>query len=351
MEDGIVANPAERPVLQRLSFIDWMRRLARELALQDWLVGAYVVVLVVAVAGFGDPSEAKSQNLTRLLSLLAVYVVGISSVRGGLVTNGFASSLLYRMTIFWVMQVSYLMLRGLLPVVNAGALDGFLYRLDLNLFGVEPSLWMDQFVTPRTTEWFSFFYFGYFFLLAVHVLPLLFLSRRTKLFAEFSLAFLLLYCTAHIIYMLVPGYGPYRFLATEFRHPLVGGFWLERVLEAVNTAGAQKDIFPSLHTGGPTMVFLFSLRHRRLMPFKYTWPITGIFAANIIIATMFLRWHYLIDIFAGLALASASVAVAAVVSKWEHTRREADGLQPVWSALLPERSKTENVPTARHSVT
>ena len=135
--------------------------------------------------------------------------------------------------------------------------------------------------------------------------------------------------------MLVPGYGPVRFLADRYQHPLPSGFWLDAVLNAVQSGGAQKDIFPSLHTAGPVFLSLFSFRHRDKMPFKYTWPFVAFFSANIVIATMFLRWHYLIDVLAGIALSSGAFLLAGIISRREIDHREQNGLQPVW---VPHRA-------------
>jgi predicted signal transduction protein with EAL and GGDEF domain len=54
------------------------------------------------------------------------------------------------------------------------------------------------------------------------------------------------------------------------------------------------------------------------------------FALNIVVATMFLRWHYVIDVIAGLLLAVFSHTLAVRLSEREHTRREALGLGPDW---------------------
>jgi membrane-associated phospholipid phosphatase len=134
--------------------------------------------------------------------------------------------------------------------------------------------------------------------------------------------------------MLVPGYGPVRFLAHRYENPLPPGFWLDAVLNAVQSGGAQKDIFPSLHTAGPVFLSLFSFRHRNKVPFKYTWPFVAFFSANIVIATMFLRWHYLIDVIAGIALSTGAFLVAGVISRREIDYREQHGLQPVWVPIV-----------------
>ena len=59
----------------------------------------------------------------------------------------------------------------------------------MRVFGFEPSLAWDRFVNPITTEWFAFFYFCYFFLLAAHIFPIVFGSRDQMLLGEFMLGY------------------------------------------------------------------------------------------------------------------------------------------------------------------
>ena len=80
----------------------------------------------------------------------------------------------------------------------------------------------------------------------------------------------------------------------------------------VRSNGAQKDIFPSLHTAGPCFIAMFSFRNRERLPFRYTWPLVAFSAVNIIIATMFLRWHYLIDVIAGFSIAVLAVSASRI---------------------------------------
>jgi hypothetical protein len=204
---------------------------------------------------------------------------------------------------------------------------------DLRVFGVEPSLAWDKYVSPFTTEWFAFFYFGYFFLLTVHIIPMMLAARDKDMLAHFSMGVFMVFCIGHLVYMVVPGWGPYHHLAGQFQHELKGGLFWGLVRSAVDAGGAQKDIFPSLHTAVPTYMTLFSFRYRRFVPFKYTWPVMAIFVSQIICATMFLRWHYLIDIFAGLTLATTALVVGGRVMAWEKTRRESFGAEPTFTLL------------------
>jgi len=66
------------------------------------------------------------------------------------------------------------------------------------------------------------------------------------------------------------------------------------------------------------------------MPFKYTWPILAFCVSQIIVATMFLRWHYLFDIIAGFSLAAFNVLFWGRVIDWELARRDKLGLPPVF---------------------
>jgi membrane-associated phospholipid phosphatase len=57
-------------------------------------------------------------------------------------------------------------------------------------------------------------------------------------------------------------------------------------------------------------------------------------ATQIIIATMFLRWHYFIDVVAGLTLATTASFLGQYVADWERAKRERLGLQPAWTPLV-----------------
>jgi membrane-associated phospholipid phosphatase len=144
---------------------------------------------------------------------------------------------------------------------------------------------------------------------------------------------ILVFCTGHLVYMLVPGWGPYHHLADRFQHPLEGGLFWHLVRATVDGAGAQKDIFPSLHTAGPTFFAIFSFMHRKSFPYRYTWPFVAFAATQIIIATMFLRWHYVVDIAAGLTLATTAALSSYKLVQWDTRRREERGAPSIFNVL------------------
>ena len=290
------------------------RRAIREMAIQDWLVFGYLVALniavLVAMRGTTSPDAP-----AKLVGLLVFQVASLIVVRGGVIKHGLLAPLLYRLAIYGTVQSSYFLFKDLLSLINPSSLDRELYHLDLALFGFEPAMVMDGWVSSTTTEWFAFFYFGYFFLLALHVIPMLLFGKREPLLSEFCFGMLVIFCVGHVIYTLVPGYGPYRAMADHFTNTLPEGVWRNLVMSTVASGGAQKDIFPSLHTVALIFIMLWSFRHRKLAPFCYTWPIVAFCAANIVIATMFLRWHYVIDVLADLLLAAATITTATAITR------------------------------------
>jgi hypothetical protein len=309
------------------------------MAVHDWIVLAYASFLVIAVL-LAPAGPVRDRSLSQVGGLFTVLVVTQVLVRGRILKDGIVAPFAYRIALYGTVQISYFFFRDLLPLVNASSLDRELHDLGNLLFGGEPAILLDRFVTPATTEWFAFFYFGYFFVLAVHVVPLLFLSKNHRLVGELTFGMIFIFCVGHSLYMLVPGYGPYRAAADQFQHAFPKGLWLDVVMEAVASGGAQKDIFPSLHTAAPTVIALFSFRHRKLAPFRFTWPVVVFFSTNIIVATMFLRWHYVLDVVAGLLLATLAQSLAVIVTDFELSRRKRQGLEPSWPVFSLPRSSS-----------
>jgi membrane-associated phospholipid phosphatase len=272
-------------------------------------------------------------------------------VRAQLLKDGFWAPLLYRLALLGTVQISYFFFATYLPVVSPHSLDSLLYGLDQRLFGFEVCLWLDRYISSFTSEWFAFFYFCYFVLLATHTIPILFFSRQQRLVGEFVHGMLVLFCVGQALYVFVPGYGPVRALAPLFKGQYAHGLWLDSVMATVVAGGAQKDIFPSLHTAAPTFLTLFSFRYRHQVPFRYTWAPVGFFAANIVVATMFLRWHWVIDVVAGLMLAGLGWWLGVVVTDWDLQRRDRNHLSPSWPefGLNRERHRSSGPPGLKTS--
>jgi hypothetical protein len=299
-------------------------------AFHERVLLAYLVGFLIVVLNGEGPRRVEAAAL--LAGDVGLFVLGLIYARGRAHPHPLARAVVSRLLVLGTILGTFFQLHVLLPAARGATWDARLRAFDVYVFGVEPATSWDRWVSPATTEWFSFFYFSYFVLLAVHVIPMILFERRVRLLGEFALGMVAVYCIGQFVYLLVPGFGPYKVLA--FSHELSGPVWWKLVQAGAATIEETRrtDIFPSLHTAGPAFLTLFSIRHRALAPFRLTWPILAFFTTQIMIATMFLRWHYLIDVIAGVALAFLAVKVASRFTT-EQRARELRGDPPVWTTL------------------
>jgi hypothetical protein len=313
----------------------------REAAAYEWLIAFYLCWLVFLALCSSGPY--RDWCITWTTTSLAIHLSTVFAVRGGLITNSFVRGFATRIVSYGAFQYSYFGLRYLLPAAVPWSFDERLYQIDLRFFHYEPSLAWDRFVNSTTTEWFAFWYFLYFLIVAGHVFPILFGARDDKFLSEFAMGILTLFCVGHALYFVVPAYGPFKHLASHYQHALPSGYFMDLVNRTVAAGGAQKDVFPSHHTAAPLFMALFSYRYRHRKPFKYTWPFLAFASFNIIIATMFLRWHYMIDIFAGIALACFALYIGVRLARFDRERRARRGVGPVWPEMYSRESRQSSV--------
>lgn len=302
----------------------------QNLAIQDVIAlsfHAYVFLRISLAPDSPDATVARRAALALLVLTACCMVLS----RGEVIRNRPARALVYRLGLFVPMVLSYFEMRVLLPALQHDLMDGPLLAIDQWLLGTTPSIWMASWNIFPVVEWFSFFYYTHFFVLVLMLVPALFFGRGRRLH-ELMAGGMLIIATGHFLYTIVPGAGPYATLA--FDEPLAGGFWWQQVEITVATAGAQLDIFPSLHTAWPAYFTLHAYAHRDFKTFRVLWPVLGFIAFNIIIATMFLRWHWFIDVALGLLLAIGARRFAVAVTSREEGRGGAyDGRQAVWERL------------------
>jgi len=307
-----------------------LRVFAGLFAVHDLILAGYFALLSALVWRAG-PGTAQAICARRVYLCLASLLVGclVGRARSGLAAP--FRSMIYRVTTVGVFVESYLMLRLLLPTVRRDSVDELLLAVDLRLFAVEPALLFERFASRGVVEYFSFFYLSYFWICLAYAIAVVWICRLGPATSEFAIGTALVFCLGQLGYIAVPGYGPILALADRFHGPLEGGFWWACVRRAVDAGSAMKDIFPSLHTAAPVWFTLFALRRGRASA-KWAWVavITAIFAAHIIVSTMLLRWHYLCDVIAGLALALAVGWVVPPLARWEQAVRSRLGVGPAW---------------------
>jgi len=206
----------------------------------------------------------------------------------------------------------YLSLGDLIQYLHADV-DAALIRIDHFLFGVHPTVWMERWIVPWFTDIMSFCYFSYYFLPVTLVLTL-YLGNRRQDFNEAVFVLLFGYYLSFIGYILFPAIGPRYTLSHLQSVPLEASFFTDFVRDILNAAEHNKrDCMPSGHTQLALMVLYLSYRFKRVL-FCILLPIV----CGLILSTVYLRYHYVIDLVAGTALAIACVIVGPrLYRKWK----------------------------------
>jgi membrane-associated phospholipid phosphatase len=190
-------------------------------------------------------------------------------------------------------------------------IDPRLIQIDFIIFGVHPTLWMEQWIVPWFTDVMSLAYLSYYFIPVV-LIAVLYLKDRMMEFdrAMFVLAFG--YYVSFIGYILFPAIGPRYAMTHLYSVPLEGSFITDFVRDILNSLEHNKrDCMPSGHTQIVLIALFLAHRYEKFL-FYLFFPII----CALILSTVYLRYHYVIDLFAGVALAIGCMIVGPLLHRW-----------------------------------
>lgn len=198
--------------------------------------------------------------------------------------------------------------------INPRDYDTVLAKWDFALFGVYPTEWMYQFANPFLTEFLQICYFLYFWI------PLalgaeFYATRPTQVFIRYALYVACVSFALYLGYFFMPAIGP-CFTLHDFsllNRELPGLFFTEPLRAIVNNGSGAGTATPHITAhrncmpSGHTMVTLLNvmIAFRWNSRFRWVYCIVG---AGIIVSTVYLRYHYVVDLLAG-----AVVTVVALV--------------------------------------
>jgi membrane-associated phospholipid phosphatase len=189
--------------------------------------------------------------------------------------------------------------------------DPQLIRIDFLLFGVHPTVWMERWIVPWLTGVLSVAYLSYFFLPA-RLVHTLYLKNPRRDFELAAFVLLLVWYLSFFGNILFPAIGP-RYTLTQLQSvPLDGSFIADFVSHLLNSLeNNTRDCMPSGHTAIGLIVLFLSYRYARLLFYLFC-PIVG----ALIFSTVYLRHHYVIDLFAGAALAVGCSIIGPRLYRW-----------------------------------
>lgn len=195
--------------------------------------------------------------------------------------------------------VTYESLHAVVPEVWAGTIDPWLRTADQTLFGNDVAALLEPISHPTLTVAMACAYASYY--VAPLSLGVIWWRRRRTAFRELMVGEVGALFIGYLGYLFLPAIGPHAFIeAGVFATHLPGDF-IGNAIRSLNDAhGGQfpRDAFPSLHTANAVTMILVLVRHERRLLWLYGPPLAGLIAA-----TVYLRFHYVVDVVAGASLA------------------------------------------------
>jgi membrane-associated phospholipid phosphatase len=203
-------------------------------------------------------------------------------------------------------------------VIRKIPIDDQLYRMDVRLFGVEPTVWAGRFANPILTDYMSFAYGLYFILPMILAVMLSFRGRRHD-FRELATCVVLHMCLGFLLFIVFPA-GPPRFyeplLHGQFQPPRLASFlglfeWSQDVWDTANHVKAHSS-FPSMHCCIALITLFYAWRFGDAV-----WPrarraffwLCVPLVVSLWVSTVYLRHHWVPDCAAGWILAIGCYAV------------------------------------------
>jgi membrane-associated phospholipid phosphatase len=283
-------------------------KMTRRLNLLDFLTAAFITIIILLLILFYPRFPHGWRTLLGYIILL-LLVLFISYARQKWREIKIVRALCDLSPVFFILAV-FELLGGITPYLRPD-IDSLLIKADLALFGVHPTVWMEDFFIPWVADILALAYISYYFIPLILILILYFKGRSNEFFLTAG-TLLLGYYICYIIYIFMPAVGPRFTLASLQQIPLNGGIIMNTIVDTLNALeGNKRDCFPSGHTQIVLVSLWFAFKYRRPLFWIYL-PII----IALIISTVYLRYHYVIDLVAGIAAAGITILLGQFLWSW-----------------------------------
>lgn len=195
-------------------------------------------------------------------------------------------------------------LGGLIRYINPVTYDHLLIRIDYIIFKGYPTVALERVTTPVITEILQLAYTSYYFLPIILGVVLKVKGKETD-FNRMLFLVILCFFLSYIGYIFVPAIGP-RYTINHLQSTELHGILLRDSIEStLNTLeGIKRDAFPSGHTAVALVVLYLAYKFQRFL----FWIFLS-FVLALLVSTVYLRYHYVVDVIAGILLSAFTVYI------------------------------------------
>jgi membrane-associated phospholipid phosphatase len=210
-----------------------------------------------------------------------------------------------------IIYVIFMQVFVYISVLNPHDYDPVLVSWDKALFGMNPTEWLQQFAFPALTEFLQIAYVLFYFHAFAQSIELNMrglYEEAERVTRTIVFGFLLSY----LAYFFMPAIGP-RFSVHDYASISTDlpGVWVTDIIRNIIDTGdgfRVKTIAPALQMhrncmpSGHTMMTLMNM----ILAFRFRSTLRWIFlimGCSLIFSTIYLRYHYVVDVIAGILLA------------------------------------------------
>lgn len=198
----------------------------------------------------------------------------------------------------------YFAFKNFVPLLGNAKQDLLLQKADALLIGKSLSLQIRAIAHPFLTEVMYLCYMLFF----AYVILSLWRHRHKE---SFYAGLFTIYWIGFLSYTFIPAEGPYIAIQELAENPLRDGlYWSASIYDFVLLNNNGADVFPSLHCAISAFCLCFDWKHSRSRFCRFL-PLT----LAIWISTIYLGYHYLIDLIAGSLLTLFALILAETIHR------------------------------------
>lgn len=262
-----------------------------KLYLYEKIVLGYCWLMLLFIAVFGRPWSEYANEITfyiivSLVVLAAATFIDDSKNRVNKFIRYFLPGILF--------SFFYRMTGGQMFLLFDSFYDWQLTAIELSLFGVNPTLYIDRhLLSVWLNEIISFCYFAYYFMIPVFMF-ILFFKKDYKILISFLSSTCIMFFCSYLLFFLYPIEGPRWHFAGQYINTIEGPYFRQLVEYVIANGAVRGGCMPSSHFGVALVIWMYCYRCYR----KAGWYILPI-VLGLGVGTVWGRFHYISDVFVG----------------------------------------------------
>lgn len=289
---------------------------------------AFDIVVIVFFILLSITNLVFHSRVEEWLALIAVNIVIILFVFFLSYMDAYHHNKFWRLLHYWyivpLILLTFKEIYLMVKPIRVHDYDQLFIKIDRWIFGTDPTVWLSQFSHPVITEILQIVY-AMFYLLPI--ILILFLLKKDRFLAAEYVTFAVIYgfYLSYLGYFTLPAIGP-RFTLHNFATvdlELPGLFATQFLRDAINTGESippgtpypadvvQRDVFPSGHTMITLIVMYLAVKLKSRSRF-FILPV----GVLLIFSTVYLWYHYVIDLVGGAIMAALSLWSGFHIFNW-----------------------------------